>query len=85
MCPVLCMCINSYQTISQCVWQEARGVHRCSNLKLTLEKGGGDTDASFGPLVSGIGGQFADAAGFKKVQDLWSKIQVSAILYPALK
>jgi hypothetical protein len=48
----------------------------CSNLDNILEKGKGDVQASFGPLISGIGSQFTDLAGVQKVQELWSSIQV---------
>ncbi|EIE20598.1 hypothetical protein COCSUDRAFT_44006 [Coccomyxa subellipsoidea C-169] len=47
-----------------------------SNLNTILEKGGGDIEASFGPLISGIGSQFTDPDGAQKVRELWSSIQV---------
>ncbi len=51
-------------------------VFPCSNLNTILEKGGGDIEASFGPLISGIGSQFTDPDGAQKVRELWSSIQV---------
>ena len=67
---------NGCMQLNCCRQGDGNGLLPCSNLDNILEKGRGDVQASFGPLISGIGLQFTDPAGVQKVQGLWSSIQV---------